>query len=96
VKALDESICIGRMVYAKAGRDKGKYFLIIRIVDDKYVYISDGESRTVEKPKKKKIIHIKLENLVDYELAEKILNGNAIRNVNIKKFLQSKDVNEEV
>jgi hypothetical protein len=96
VKTLDESICIGRMVYAKAGRDKGKYFLITNIVDDKYVYISDGESRTVEKPKKKKIVHIKLENRVDYELEEMILDGNSISNIKIKRFLQSKDVNEEV
>ena len=93
---MDKSICIGRMVYAKAGRDKGKYFLIICILDDKYVYISDGESRTVEKPKKKKIVHINMENSVDHELEELVLNGNAISNIMIKRFLQSKGGSEEV
>lgn len=88
---MDNSICIGRMVYGKAGRDKGRYFLIISILNDKYVYISDGESRTVEKPKKKKILHIKLVNQVYYELSK-----GSISNIKIKKFLQSKDGSEEV
>ena len=44
---------VGRVVLAKAGRDKGKAFIIIRRLDNDYVYIADGAGRTLSKPKKK-------------------------------------------
>jgi len=49
---------LGQLVCSKAGRDKGKYFIILDIIDDNYVYICDGSLRTIEKPKKKKIKHL--------------------------------------
>jgi large subunit ribosomal protein L14e len=50
---------VGRVVLAKAGRDKGKAFIIIQRLDDEYVLIADGAGRTIDKPKKKKIKHLK-------------------------------------
>lgn len=47
----------GSIVRAKAGRDKGNYFVVLSI-DDTYAYIADGKTRKVEKPKKKKLIHL--------------------------------------
>ena len=41
----------GKVVYSKAGRDKGKCFVIIEVIDEQYVYISDGRLRKIEKPK---------------------------------------------
>jgi len=44
---------IGRVAYSKAGRDKGKLFIVIGIVDEDFVLVCDGDLRPVEKPKRK-------------------------------------------
>ena len=45
---------IGRVAYSKSGRDKGA-FIIIDILDEDFVLISDGDLRPVEKPKRKEL-----------------------------------------
>ena len=32
---------IGRVVYSKAGRDKGRFFMVIGVLNEEYVYISN-------------------------------------------------------
>lgn len=49
----------GLLVTSKAGHDKDSVYVIIREEGD-YVYIADGEGRTVEKPKRKNKKHIQL------------------------------------
>ena len=56
-------ICKGMLVYSKAGRDKGRLFIVLDTEND-IVYLSDGETRHVENPKKKKIKHIMRTNTV--------------------------------
>ena len=48
---------VGQIVKAKAGREKNSFFIIIA-VDEAYAYICDGKSRKLDKPKKKKLIHL--------------------------------------
>lgn len=54
-------ITVGTLVFSKAGRDKGEMFLTLS-VEDGYAYIADGDLRKVEKPKKKKLIHLQRTN----------------------------------
>ena len=56
-------ICKGMLVYSKAGRDKGKLFMVLETEND-FVYLSDGDIRRVAAPKKKKIKHINRTNTV--------------------------------
>ncbi len=49
----------GRVVTSRQGRDRDRSFVILRVEDDKYVYMADGLSRRMDHPKKKKIKHIK-------------------------------------
>ncbi len=51
---------IGILVISKAGRDKGRKFVIVEVIDSKYVLISDGVTHTVERPKKKKLAHLEV------------------------------------
>ena len=53
----------GSLVYSKAGRDKGKFLLVVK-TDGEYAYTADGELRTVQKPKKKKFKHLQKTNLI--------------------------------
>lgn len=93
---MNEDIHIGRVVYSKCGRDSKKYFVVIQIINEEYVYIADGSLRTIQKPKKKKIKHLSLSSLVSEEIKDLILSGEKISNSQIKKFLQSVDNNKEV
>ncbi len=82
------NIAPASLVKVTAGRDKDKYFAVISIIDNNYLYICDGRRRKVSTPKKKKIKH--LENL-NYSLnliKEKLERGNEISNSDIKKSIR--------
>jgi ribosomal protein L14E/L6E/L27E len=81
-------IAIGQVVKSRAGRDKGNIFLVVDIVDDEYVLISDGDIRKLDNPKKKKIKHLIVYSTVVDELNEKILGGIKINNAYIRKLLE--------
>lgn len=80
---------VGRVVVAKAGRDKGRAFIIIQRLDDDYVLIADGVRRTMEKPKKKKVKHLKPTPALDQNLKEQLESGARVLDADIRKSLQS-------
>lgn len=51
--------CIHTVALSLKGRDKGRLFLIIGYQDEAYALIADGKLRKLEKPKKKKLMHLK-------------------------------------
>ena len=51
---------VGDIVLALAGRDSERFFIVVEIIDENYVYIANGKSRKADIPKKKKIRHIKI------------------------------------
>ena len=87
---------IGRVVCSKSGRDEGRSFIIVGIINNDYVYISDGDLRRVEKPKKKKIRHLDITNISAEEIKNLIQIGERVENGMVRKFLQSINSNEEV
>lgn len=93
---MDDHSLLGKVVHSKSGRDKGKYFIVIGIIDAEYVYISDGDLRKIEKPKKKKIKHLVFTNLMAEDIREAILSDRRISNSKIRKFLKVEDIIEEV
>lgn len=87
---------IGKVAYSKSGRDEGRLFIILSIINDEFVYISDGDLRTVEKPKKKKIKHLDVKSITAEEISKLLRSGEEVTNNMVKKFLQSMNSNEEV
>jgi len=79
---------IGQVVRSKAGRDKGKVFVVIGVVDDVYVLIADGDYRRLDNPKKKKIRHLIVYKSVIEEIRNRIKNGDKINNAYIRKVLE--------
>ncbi len=55
---MEESI-VGMLATSKAGHDKDFVYVIIR-EDGEYIYVADGKSRTVERPKRKNRKHVQL------------------------------------
>lgn len=49
----------GMLAKSKVGHDKGHLYVIYN-VDETYVYLVDGEIRTINKPKKKKRKHVQI------------------------------------
>nr|WP_314278786.1 KOW domain-containing RNA-binding protein [uncultured Peptostreptococcus sp.] len=84
---LSEKLSLGQLVRASCGRDEGRYFFIIRLVDESFVLISDGKSRKLDKPKLKKIKHLKVEKYVNEEIKMLLQNGDKISNSYIRAEL---------
>jgi ribosomal protein L14E/L6E/L27E len=87
---------IGTIALSKSGRDEGRYFIIIGIINNEYVYISDGDLRAIEKPKRKKIKHLYLTNTVAEDIKSVLQAGDKVSNSAIRKYLQSMNSNKEV
>ena len=51
-------IRIGTVAQSAAGHDEGVLFAVIGFADEKHALIADGKVRKLEKPKKKKLIHL--------------------------------------
>ena len=82
---------VGQLVIATAGRDANKKFIITCIINDQYVYISDGDTRKLENPKKKKLKHLKLTSVVFNEIAQGLQHDKIITNSVISKCIKSLD-----
>ena len=67
------------LIVSKAGRDKGQLFYVID-TDEQYVYLADGKSRKLEKPKRKKRKHVEQVPRTVSRIAEKIRSGEKVLN----------------
>lgn len=52
-------IKVGDIVKSVQGHDSGEYFVIIATLNDKFVLIANGTTRTVDKPKQKNTKHLR-------------------------------------
>ena len=76
------------LIVSKAGRDKGQLFYVID-TDEQYVYLADGKSRKLEKPKRKKRKHVEQVPRTESRIAEKIRTGEKVLNSELRKELAS-------
>ena len=49
----------GRVVLSTQGRDAGRYFIVLQVIDDQFVLMADGLTRKLDHLKKKKIKHLR-------------------------------------
>ncbi|MCD7866112.1 MAG: KOW domain-containing RNA-binding protein [Clostridiales bacterium] len=63
-----------KLARSKSGHDKGKYYVILN-EDQESVYLADGISRTVNRPKRKNRKHIQVIRNVPKEVSELIVEG---------------------
>lgn len=80
-------ITLGQVVHSKAGRDAGKIFIIVGIIDQSFVLISDGNLRRIESPKRKKIKHLEFTGTVIEPISEKFRSEMKVTNSEIRKAL---------
>ena len=80
---------LGRVARSRAGRDKGRYAIIVSIVDDEYVLIADGDLRKCHSPKKKKLKHLFLRPETADTIAKKLEAGKPVLDADIRKALKA-------
>lgn len=85
---LNEDL-VGRLVYSKSGRDRGKPLLIIKVINDRLVMVVDGNLRTIENPKVKNLKHLRVTPRVAREIVDKIARGDPITNPQIRRLIET-------
>lgn len=82
-----EEDVLGRLVFSLAGRDCGRYFIAVGLYDKEHILLADGDLRKVEKPKKKKLRHIKLTRTIFPAIKAKLIAGKPILNAELHKAI---------
>ena len=91
----DENAVLGRVVLSRAGRDRGRAFLIVGIADDAHVYIADGVVRRLANPKKKKLKHLQVEPAVSETIGAKLEGRTRVFDAEIRRNLMLLGYNTE-
>ncbi len=79
-------IDIADIVVSLNGRDKGKRLFVIA-TEGSYALLCDGKTRRIEKPKRKKLKHMRLEAKDTSHAAMKLRNGERVTNSDIRRLL---------
>lgn len=78
---------VGDVVISIFGHDTGEWY-IVKCANEHFVYLIDGNTKTVSKPKKKKKKHIYKTEYNAKDVAEKLTNESYIQNAEIRKALK--------
>jgi len=95
VKNLQNNDLVGKVVLSKAGRDKKRLYVVVRQINDDYVLLSNGNTKSLDVPKKKKIKHISILEDVDEEILSSIRLCSKSTDLKIKRFLKLKGIVKE-
>ena len=79
----------GRVVISKSGRDKGRPFLVVELLEEPYVLIADGALRRLSKPKRKKVKHLELQETVLYGIRDKLTEGTKVFDAELRSALKN-------
>lgn len=80
---------LGRVVLSKQGHDRGKTFLVVGLLDERFVLIADGDSRKLCKPKKKQVKHLIPKPYVAAEVLDAIRKQAQTADSDIRKALKT-------
>lgn len=71
-------------------------YIIVNNVDEDYVLVANGSTKTIEMPKKKKLKHVMLTNVIDEEIKSSLLSQDKNTNLKIKRFIKLNGTVKEV
>jgi ribosomal protein L14E/L6E/L27E len=80
---------LGRVVQSTKGHDKGRWFLVVGLVDERFVLIADGETRKLEKPKKKQVKHLLTAPVIAEDAVKQIRDGAQTADSAIRKAIRA-------
>ena len=77
----------GRIAIVTRGHDCGTWCAVYRVVDERYVLLTDGNLRSIQKPKKKQLKHLSLLP-ISIPVRGKGMSGGDIQDSDIRKALK--------
>jgi large subunit ribosomal protein L14e len=87
---------LGQIVKILRGRDLNKYAVIIAIVDQRFLWIADGDKRKFDQPKKKNILHLQLQDAISQEVVNSLLETDRVTNGKLRyalnKFVETQQM----
>ncbi|MBF7095969.1 KOW domain-containing RNA-binding protein [Alkalibacter mobilis] len=85
---MDNSdLSLGQVVRSTAGRDKGRFMVVIRNEENGLLALADGDVRRIEKSKTKKVKHVAKTNFIIEEVREKLSKGLKVNNAELRRGL---------
>ena len=82
---------VGRVVISKAGRDRGRAFLVVGEVDDDFVMVANGALRKMDHQKKKRRKHLKPTGRVVEALRERLSQGKPVEDHELRAWLSEEE-----
>lgn len=79
---------IGQLVKALKGRDAEAVYVIVGIVDEKFVLIADGDKRNFDQPKRKNIQHLNLQPMISSEVVHSLQESGRVTNAKLRYAVQ--------
>ena len=95
VKSLQNNDLIGKLVISNCGRDKDQLYVIIDSIDDNYYLLSNGKTKTIQMPKKKKLKHFTILEDVADDIKVSLFSDDKGTDLKIKRFLKLKGIVKE-
>lgn len=94
MKEPETQPAIGQIVLNLKGREEGKYAFVIKQLDERFVFIADGDKRKFDRPKKKNVLHLKFLDYISQEVRQSLLQSGRVTNSKLRyamnKFLESR------
>ena len=85
----------GCVVKSLRGRDGGRRLIVLRLIDEAFAYVADGDLRKVDKPKRKRRTHLKFEGDPIPELARRLAGGERVGDHELRAALEAYGTEEE-
>jgi ribosomal protein L14E/L6E/L27E len=78
----------GGVVQSTQGRDKGNFYLIVKVEPNGFVYVADGKKWLWQSPKRKNGKHLAYLPYTDSKSAEALKKNGLLNDCNIAFFLK--------
>jgi ribosomal protein L14E/L6E/L27E len=89
----DKQPALGQLARVLRGREQDQYAVVVRLEDNRFVWIADGDKRKFDQPKKKNILHLHLLPHISSEVADSLNETGRVTNAKLRyalnKFVES-------
>ncbi|MEA5015165.1 MAG: KOW domain-containing RNA-binding protein [Candidatus Limiplasma sp.] len=80
---------VGRLAVSTQGRDQGRWMVVVGSLDQEHALVADGGLRKLEKPKKKRLKHLRATPYVAREIAQALSQGKHLLNSDVRKAISA-------
>ena len=84
---MEDKFKVGDIVLSIAGRDSGKHYVVVETAEN-FVFICDGDLHKADKPKKKKVKHVRETQGASGYIASKLAEGAKVTNTELRRAVQ--------